>query len=628
MNLRSDAASGVMVVALATALWFAGGCTPKRPANPPAPPPPAYSGPEFLRTTVGSMTVINGFRRELVSGYGLVVGLNETGSADVPPALRDWLINEMSRRGFGKQSMGYGHMDPRRVLASDTTAVVLVEGILPPGAVKGARFDVRVSALPQTQTTSLVGGRLYTTDLSVQGRFPGRSGLPRASAHGDVFTNPFVEDAGEGRFSGPADPRSGRVLGGGVVQKDTLMALSLRQPSYPRSRMIEQRINGRFPQDPQDPQPMAVAKSDELIQINVLDRFRDDPQRMLELVSSLFVNPTEKFNRLKANELIDILDQPDNQQHAAKVALAWEAMGPIVLPILRPAYEHENPVVRFAALEAGARLGDRHAAEPLRTLAVTGDTGERDRATALLGLLLRENPDDTTILRTLREQLEDEDAFVRFAAFDALTRIDDVTTVTRRFGDRFELAMVRSSQPMIYVTRRDASRIVVFNQMLGFETPLLFTHDDNRLMIRLKPQAPEGERLAVRYRPLGESRGRTYNIPATVGNLVYLLANQPTRRNPSPGFGLRYSRIVAILQAMTEAGHIDAPFVLQPTDLIQRLASRRQGGGPALGRPETDTRAPEGDPSTPVDDPADDPANGESPTNIVPLEESGDNWLQ
>lgn len=609
----------LLFVALVGGFALVPGCGPKRPADPPAPPPPAYSGPDFLRTTIGSMTVVNGFRRELVSGYGLVVGLDDTGSPDVPPVLRDWLINEMSRRGFGRESMGYRHLSPRRVLASESTAVVLVEGLIPPGAVAGTPFDIRISALPQTQTTSLEGGRLYTTDLAIRGRTPGASGLPRATAHGDVFTNPFVA-SGDGEAGGPADPRTGRILGGGLVQEDTLMALSLRQPSYQRSRLIEERINGRFPQRPEDPEPLAVAKTDELIQINVLNRFRDNPQRMLELINALFINPTSRFNRVKAGELVELLAQPGNEQYAEQITLAWEAMGKIVLPVLRSAYDHPRPVVRFAALEAGARLGDRQTIEPLRKIAIGGEADRRDRATAMLGLLLREQPDEPTVIRTLRDQLEDDDTFVRFAAFDALARVEDPSIVTRRFGDRFELAMVRSSRPMIYVTRSRAPRIVVFNQMLGFEQPMLFTHDDNRLMLRY---GAGDDQLAVRYRPGDETRGRMHEVPPTLGNLIYLLGNQPTQGNPTPGFGMRYSEVVNILHALTDGGHVDAPFVLQPTDLLQRLAQQRQGPAPDGGRPETDGQTPD---TEGTDDQEGDDAG--RPGNIVPLEETEDNWLQ
>ena len=45
------------------------------------------------------------------------------------------------------------------------TAVVVVEGLIPPGATEGTRFDLRVFAHPMTSTTSLEGGRLYTTCL-------------------------------------------------------------------------------------------------------------------------------------------------------------------------------------------------------------------------------------------------------------------------------------------------------------------------------------------------------------------------------------------------------------------------------------------------------------------------------
>jgi hypothetical protein len=283
-------------------------------------------------------------------------------------------------------------------------------------------------------------------------------------------------------------------------------------------------------------------------------------------------------------------------------------------------------VVRFTALEAGARLGDAKAVEPLRTIAIKNEDGLRDRATAMLGKLVLQHPENRRLVRTLREQLDDDDAFVRFAAFDALARIEDSSIVTRRFGDRFELAMVRSSRPMIYVTRQEAPRIVVFNQMLGFEPGMLFTEGDNALMLAMD----DGEqRLRVRYRPPEESLGKTYRIPATVGNLIYLLANQPTPDDPSPGFGMRYSRVVRIVHELTEAGHVDAPFVLQSTDLLQRLAQQHQSRARQGGRPETDRSAVDG---------REDVQEGPRPESqtprekrsgrIVPLEESGDNWLQ
>ena len=61
--------------------------------------------------------------------------------------------------------MGWGHLTPEKMLDSEDTAIVVVEGVIPPGAIEASDFDVRVFVLPGSTTSSLEGGRLYTADL-------------------------------------------------------------------------------------------------------------------------------------------------------------------------------------------------------------------------------------------------------------------------------------------------------------------------------------------------------------------------------------------------------------------------------------------------------------------------------
>ena len=151
-----------------------------------------------MRGTVASETILDGYRPVVVRGYGVVVGLNGTGSRDLPPDVRAHMIQEASRNGIGLESSGFGDVSPERFLDSMDTAVVVVEGLIPPGATEGTRFDVRVFAHPMTSTTSLEDGRLYTAEL----RPVVRRGLPPtgsrqaaaiARARGEVFINPFAE---------------------------------------------------------------------------------------------------------------------------------------------------------------------------------------------------------------------------------------------------------------------------------------------------------------------------------------------------------------------------------------------------------------------------------------------------
>ena len=159
----------LLLLSAVVCVLLAGGC--EREVVTPRPEGPAaiYSGPAFLRGTVGSMTRLRGSQPQLVSGYGLVVNLRGTGSSDVPAFLRVWMINEMRKKGVGNPRYGHEGVSPEAMLASSDTAVVLVQGLVPPGAVKGTRFDVLVTALPQTQTTDLESGRLWTAELAVGG---------------------------------------------------------------------------------------------------------------------------------------------------------------------------------------------------------------------------------------------------------------------------------------------------------------------------------------------------------------------------------------------------------------------------------------------------------------------------
>jgi len=587
--------SGMLVIALA---MVGAACEEQVvETEAPAAPPPTYTGPDFLRTTIGSMTTIRGYRPRLISGFGLVVGLKGTGSPDVPPALRQRLINEMAAKGFGRESMGYGHLSPTDVLNSDNTAVVVVEGIIPPGAHKGSSFDVAVSAMPQTQTSSLVGGRLYTTELRVRGAPPGPASRPIATAGGDLFVNPFAT-AGEDPTMRVDDPRVAQVLGGGFVVDDLPLGLVLNQPSYARSRMIADRINGRFPQTSADREPLAVAKSDQYIDLNVLKRFERDPKRMIELVAALFLNPTDQFNQNRALDMAGMLDDPTHHEHAPQIALAWEAMGKQVLPIIRSYYDEGHVLKRLAALEAGARLGDLNAAEPLNAIARAGEPGRAERATAYLGKLIQARPDNFRLAVMLRELLDSDDAIVRLTAFDALATIDDPSVTRRYFDDRLELAMVRSSKPMIFLTRKASPRVVIFDQSLSFNPPVLYSHEPgDDLMLRWDGQEPL---MSVYYRPYGRTHGATEQIAPAVGNLVYLLAHSPTERERR-GYGLSYSEVAGVLHGLARSDAIAAPMVLQPTDLMQRIATQRSveivgedgvDGRPETGGPDPATREP------------------------------------
>ena len=124
-----------MMLIAALALLTAG-CSSDKPARVNAPPPgQTFQGEKYLHGTVGSMATLRGDQPTLVAGYGVVGALSNTGSSDVPPQLKQMLLSELKRQGFGSAKLGIAELTPETVLASETTAVVLLQGLIPPGAV-------------------------------------------------------------------------------------------------------------------------------------------------------------------------------------------------------------------------------------------------------------------------------------------------------------------------------------------------------------------------------------------------------------------------------------------------------------------------------------------------------------
>ncbi|NOG55720.1 MAG: hypothetical protein HND57_15575 [Planctomycetes bacterium] len=195
-------------LALGMSSLLAVGCKNKKEptqiVQPEAAPNPL---PAYLRGTIRYEAELLGYGPTLVQGYGLVVGLNGTGSRDTPIVIRTIIENEASKMRRDSRINSPNEINVQELLNSMDTAVVLVEATIPPGAPRETMFDVRVAALPSTSTTSLFGGRLWTARLT-QGfaHATGPQSRAIALARGDVFINPFVnQPRAQRRFMGTAN---------------------------------------------------------------------------------------------------------------------------------------------------------------------------------------------------------------------------------------------------------------------------------------------------------------------------------------------------------------------------------------------------------------------------------------
>lgn len=438
-----------------------------------------FSGPRYLRGTVGSYgSFINNTPR-YVGGYGMVVDLNGTGSNEVPGFMRDWLVNEMLRNNLGSVQFGTESFGPERVMADLGSSVVAVEGLIPPGATRGSKFDILVTMVDQT-STSLSGGRLFwPTQLAPMG-------LDRrliytetqATGYGELFVNPVAPPGDEGaEFL-----RQAVVVNGGTVLESQKVQFVLNQPSYRIANLIADRVNGRFEALDSDTLPTAVAKSDGLIEINVPDRFASQPDELLALVEHLYLDPTPQFVKPQAQALADSLVQ-DAAERARPVTLAWKGLGPNATPVLRQYYAHPDAAVRGAALEAGAWLNDKKVLVSLKAMAQSGDAKARVRAARSLVAMTRNQDARSTVQR----MLNDDDPEVRLGAYEALAMVKDrsIRRLSVHDGNahKFFIDQVPSKHAYVYALQGADQSIVIF----GDDIPLrknLFSKIDNSITLQ------------------------------------------------------------------------------------------------------------------------------------------------
>ena len=574
-----------IVVLGAAVLWLGliGGCAKSGQRPTAAPPLPTYTGPVFMRGCVGSLTTIRGDQPLAVSGFGLVVNLRGTGSAEVPSYMRQWLINEMRKQGVGdveyrKLTGGQG---PAAMLASRNTAVVRIRGLIPPGATKDMRFDVVVEALDQTQTTSLEAGQLWTFPLAINGADPQmRFHRPLANAKGPIYINPLRSDV---RDDGTAvQHRRAVVLSGGRVTQSRRIELLLNQPSASRARAIGDRINERFGHEAASRVfNTAVPLNQQIIRINTPRRFGGQPEALLELIRNLFVQRGANFETQKAGELADVIVRQPT--YSRQIVLAWHALGRTILPVLIPLYQHTDRRVQLAALEAGSRLGDEKASAHLARIAQSPFPSDRREA----GRILRYLPNSMRGAACLARLVNDADPTVRIAAYESMAAINDPNLLRVVFGQKdqfkFVFDMVPSDRPMIYITGDRLPRLVLFGDKLSFKRPTLARFWDNRLIVR----AGEDDLLAtVFYQPPGQIKGDVYKIGTLVANFVYLMAHEPTVEEPTDGLNLSYSDVVAAVYQMCRDGQIEAEVEIERSPLEAAVARLEQTPSTAY-RPET-----------------------------------------
>jgi flagellar P-ring protein precursor FlgI len=217
---------------------------------------------------------VEGVRENQLIGYGLVVGLNNTGDKlDNAVFTRESLIGMLERLGVNTR-------DQEAKLETKNVAAVMVTADLPAFARSGSRIDVAVSALGDA--TNLTGGTLLVTPLLAA------DGEVYAVAQGAVATG-AIAARGAASSVTRGVPTAARISNGATVEREVPyqldkangLRLGLRNPDLTTARRIAQAINKAVG-------PIAKATDPRTVALNLAGR---DPVDTLATLEDLRVEP-------------------------------------------------------------------------------------------------------------------------------------------------------------------------------------------------------------------------------------------------------------------------------------------------------------------------------------------------
>jgi len=196
----------------------------------------ALSANEPVDIKIRDLTSVEGVRENPLIGYGMVVGLTQTGDSQQTVFTTQTLANIMQRMG--------AQIPPATAVVKNVAAV-FVTASLPAFARPGTQVDVTVSSVGDAK--SLEGGQLLLTPLY------GADGQVYAAAQGPIAVGGYAV-GGAGASKQMNHPTTGRIPSGGRVERSVAfdfnhlapVSLLLREPDFSTAGEISDAINREF----------------------------------------------------------------------------------------------------------------------------------------------------------------------------------------------------------------------------------------------------------------------------------------------------------------------------------------------------------------------------------------------
>ena len=531
-----------------------------------------FSESKAYQGTIGSYSWFEGMRDLPVRGYGLVVGLGENGSRRCPTRIRKRLSAEIRKKyGLGDSRKGLDHISVEKMINAPDTAVVFVHGTIRPAALSGTKFDLTIRALPETETTSLAGGRLYTCDLRYfQQRGAGvvQEGKVIARGEGPVFLNPFAQRESSAT---PVDLRTARIIGGGTNLKARRIRMVLSSPSYAMAVNVQDKINDRFGGGAR----IAEAESPSYISLKIPSEYQDRELYFLTLVRHLYVSREAGFENRRALELA--AEMPDLRAPHDSIGLALEGLGKSIRPVLRNLYAHPLPHVTFYAARTGLRMSDDMAVAVLGAHALDPNSPYQEEAIRMLGEAASRFRATHPLWQVLNSNL---DINTRVLAYESLVGHQNALVDSKNIGNNFVMDHVPAPDggEVIYCRVAAEPRIAIIGEP-RCKTPLFYRHTQG--LVTLTADAQAQEITVIRQTASGRvSPPTTTSLKLT--DLISLLGAKAgtDKFGRVSGLGLNYSQIIDVVASLCENGTIDAEFKIERPGTLETTGPKRPTGRP------------------------------------------------
>lgn len=486
-----------------------------------------------LGATIGSLVEMSWPESVKLEGYCLVVGLMDTGSGECPPQIRTYLGQHIQTL-FPTRKINVDKM-----ISGSDTAVVLVEGIMPTVASKNENFDVRVSALDGTQTTSLEGGWLLGTELKSGDNF-GITTKIVAEAKGTVY----FDKVGASKIN----QRVGLVLAGGRILDGYKINLELPKPDFRMTNNIRNRLNELFG----DGTAKVVLPG--LLGVIVPAKYIEQKQRFISIMKATYLTQSAEIINERINIFIRKLAA---LQDADASETALEAIGNQSFGGLSTLLEASNEQVRLRAARCMLNLGSDAGLMTLRQIALDRKSAYRIEALESITAGARRNDASRISQRLLR----DDDFRVRLAAYEQLRKLGDIAVTQELVGSNFYLEEItQTEQKAIFVSRSGQPRIALFGAPIQCSSGIFVRSEDSNITIN----APSGQSYVsiIRKHPSRPGVVAQMRCSFELSDIIRTLCEKP-KAEGEPGRGglsVPYADVIAFLKLMCDKGAVKAEF--------------------------------------------------------------------